>query len=278
MNIEQLIRELERIKQLISTWKSEVGVPEIERGIVLDKFKQLYEEIRLGVEQADRIEPVVKPVVGEQPEPVSLEPVPSVETVPEPVFVIPPITEPHQPTPTTPLYAQSNVDQKLFNDEQVVRPRTDKQVILSLYGETAPASHSPQPVSTYQQVSDQQLSPFTSDVTSAKKVVGEVLTNGHGVPMNEALGKQTAHTDVASKLHAQSVVNDLRQSIGINDRFMLIRNLFNGNSEAYNTAINELNAFADLDNALLYMQENYQWDPDSEGVRLLVDLLERKLG
>lgn len=40
----------------------------------------------------------------------------------------------------------------------------------------------------------------------------------------------------------------------------------------------QLNAFTDLNDALLYIQENYQWDPDSEGVRLLVDLLERKLG
>ena len=28
---------------------------------------------------------------------------------------------------------------------------------------------------------------------------------------------------------------------------------------------------------VLYMQENFEWDPDSEGVQLLVDLLERKL-
>ena len=42
--------------------------------------------------------------------------------------------------------------------------------------------------------------------------------------------------------------------------------------------IAQLNAFTDLNDALLYIQENYQWDPDSEGVRLLVDLLERKLG
>ena len=38
-----------------------------------------------------------------------------------------------------------------------------------------------------------------------------------------------------------------------------------------------LDSFTDLDDALLYMQENFEWDPDSEGVQLLVDLLERKL-
>ena len=92
------------------------------------------------------------------------------------------------------------------------------------------------------------------------------------------LGKQTAHADVASKLQSQSISGDLRQCIGINDRFMLIRSLFNGNADQYAAAIAQLNAFTDLNDALLYIQENYQWDPDSEGVRLLVDLLERKLG
>ena len=46
---------------------------------------------------------------------------------------------------------------------------------------------------------------------------------------------------------------------------------------AYSATIERLDSFTDLDDALLYMQENFEWDPDSEGVQLLVDLLERKL-
>ncbi|MFQ8826456.1 MAG: hypothetical protein ACLR76_02200 [Alistipes sp.] len=58
---------------------------------------------------------------------------------------------------------------------------------------------------------------------------------------------------------------------------MLIRNLFGGDAAAYSAAIERLDGFTDLDDALLYMQENFEWDPDCEGVQLLVDLLERKL-
>ena len=57
---------------------------------------------------------------------------------------------------------------------------------------------------------------------------------------------------------------------------MLIRNLFGGDVAAYSATIERLDSFTDLDDALLYMQENFEWDPDSEGVQLLVDLLERK--
>ena len=70
----------------------------------------------------------------------------------------------------------------------------------------------------------------------------------------------------------------LRQHIGINDRFMIIRNLFGGSSEAFDTTMAQLNTFTDLDDALLYIQDHYNWNPDDDSVKLIVDLLERKLG
>lgn len=217
------------------------------------------------------------------------EPVIGNEIVPETVNV-PPIVEPTAP-PVAEIETTVSVEQQLFGDEQTVRPRMDKQVILSLYGDaptqpTHPHNPTPQarsyeaphpapPVAAPEPAG--QNGP-ASDTAAHKKVLGETFANGNGVAMNEVLGKQTAHADVASKLQSQSISGDLRQCIGINDRFMLIRSLFNGNADQYAAAIAQLNAFTDLNDALLYIQENYQWDPDSEGVRLLVDLLERKLG
>ena len=103
-----------------------------------------------------------------------------------------------------------------------------------------------------------------------------LLAGSGATAMNEVLGKQTLHADVASKIQ-QGIRGELRQHIGVNDRFMLIRNLFGGDAAAYSATIERLDSFTDLDDALLYMQENFEWDPDSEGVQLLVDLLERKL-
>lgn len=114
------------------------------------------------------------------------------------------------------------------------------------------------------------------DGGTSKKVLGEVLAGSGATAMNEVLGKQTLHADVASKIQ-QGIRGELRQHIGVNDRFMLIRNLFGGDAAAYSATIERLDSFTDLDDALLYMQENFEWDPDSEGVQLLVDLLERKL-
>ena len=42
-------------------------------------------------------------------------------------------------------------------------------------------------------------------------------------------------------------------------------------------AVDRLNAFGDLDECMIYITENFDWNPNSDGAKLLVDLLERKL-
>ena len=107
-----------------------------------------------------------------------------------------------------------------------------------------------------------------------KKVLGEALA-APTKAVNEVLGQKTHHTDVAFKLRS-SKVSDLRHSIGINDRFLLIRDLFNGDTKLYEQTISDLEQFTHLDDAMIYIQEHFDWDPNSDGVMLLVELLECK--
>ena len=85
-----------------------------------------------------------------------------------------------------------------------------------------------------------------------------------------------APRDRASELRRREPVTDLRRAIGINDKFLLIRDLFGGDGEAYEKAIGVLNDCADFDDCMIYIAENYAWNPNSDGVKLLMDLLERK--
>ena len=85
-----------------------------------------------------------------------------------------------------------------------------------------------------------------------------------------------APRDRASELRRSEPVTDLRKAIGINDKFLLIRDLFGGDGEAYEQAIGTLNDCADFDDCMIYIAENYAWNPNSDGVKLLMDLLERK--
>ncbi|MBO5805791.1 MAG: hypothetical protein J6R10_02905 [Tidjanibacter sp.] len=80
--------------------------------------------------------------------------------------------------------------------------------------------------------------------------------------------------DVAT---AASASMSLRQSIGINDKFILLRDLFAGDNDYYESSIDKLDEFDNLDEAMLYIYDNFRWSPNSEGARLLMELLARKL-
>ena len=63
--------------------------------------------------------------------------------------------------------------------------------------------------------------------------------------------------------------------IGLNDQFLFIREIFNGDSDLYNTAVNRLN------NAKTFTEANeiifdYIDDVEDEAYKTLVDLVKRK--
>ena len=72
-------------------------------------------------------------------------------------------------------------------------------------------------------------------------------------------------------------ITDIRKAIGLNDKFLMIRDLFGGDVNLYEDTINHLNEYDDLDECMIFIVENFRWNPDSEGAKLLVSLLERKL-
>ncbi|WP_308659274.1 hypothetical protein [uncultured Alistipes sp.] len=82
--------------------------------------------------------------------------------------------------------------------------------------------------------------------------------------------------DMASEIARSEPVTDLRRAIGINDRFLMIRDLFGGDADAYEQAITELDGFHDLDECMIYIAENFAWNSSSDGARFLMELLERK--
>ena len=72
-------------------------------------------------------------------------------------------------------------------------------------------------------------------------------------------------------------IKSLRQAIGLNDKFLMIRDLFNGDADRYEATIDTLDEFDDLDECIIYIVENFRWNPDLEAAKLLVSLIERKL-
>ncbi len=95
------------------------------------------------------------------------------------------------------------------------------------------------------------------------------------------LGDKLEHTEdhsLAARLQRKPV-SDLMTAIGINDKFLLLNELFNGSMEKYNKSIRALNSFSTLLGARTYMSElqiEFQWDCESEAYKKLNDLIERR--
>lgn len=112
----------------------------------------------------------------------------------------------------------------------------------------------------------------------------EVLQEDFAAPAGAVLGEVINHDvqTLADTIAAPGFgrygepISDLRQAIGINDKFLMIRDLFGGDSALFETTIAALNAQPGLDDCMIYIAEHFAWNPDSESARLMMELLERK--
>ena len=72
-------------------------------------------------------------------------------------------------------------------------------------------------------------------------------------------------------------VTDLNRAIGINDRFYYIRELFNGQEDAFRHTIDKLNSAGSKEEATTILSEAVKDLADSEPAHQLIELVERKL-
>ena len=83
---------------------------------------------------------------------------------------------------------------------------------------------------------------------------------------------------LAARLN-RTPISDIRMALGINDKVMIINELFKGSVDRYNKSIDALNDFPTLSGARVYMSElqiELQWDIESQAYKMLNDLVERR--
>lgn len=92
---------------------------------------------------------------------------------------------------------------------------------------------------------------------------------------NEIMAEHHQKMDMQTKLQNKPI-HDLTKAIGINDKFLFIKELFNNDSERYNQTLKHLNQLTDLNDAIIYLQENFEWDATNEVAINFIDLVRRK--
>jgi hypothetical protein len=169
------------------------------------------------------------------------------------------------------------------------RAPVDRNIIRSLYGDEAKVSEASEREDEIEEPKDPESETEPSKSTESDSpqpdshisapppqgaIIGEVINAGVrtlGEKLNDA-----SKSDMASKI-AKQKTGDLRHAIGLNDKFVMLRDMFEGDEAAFDSAIARLEQFSDLDDAVIYIHDTYQWRGDSQGVKLLMELLIRKL-
>lgn len=206
-------------------------------------------------------------------------------------------------------------EQSLFGDDEVVLPRSSRRrVLMSLYDDEMPTviteradERKPEPKTN--PAPEMASEPVSEVVAAAAEKAAETGgpennepenleakdNNASGDEMPEPVAmpaiddemvlgdvlRADVHTLGESIARAKDIseaapVASLRAAIGINDRFLLIRDLFGGDAAAYEKAIVAIDSFDNLDDCMVHIVENYSWRSTSDGAKLIMNLIQRK--
>jgi hypothetical protein len=272
---------MESIKDKLGMVAGLAGGSELERDLALQLLREVYAELKFGASPA-AAETVDEPAMEgedcgapEQEDIETKEPaVEAKETEPEeiePEEIEPKEIEPEEPAdavgeapqiPIIPRPVAPNVIRSLYGTETEIEPETEPipEPQPETEHETEELQPKPEPVS----VPDEKPRTTLGDAMTARhRTLGETLRKGEP--------DLSAHTAAAER-------SGLKRSIGLNDRFLVIRDMFDGDAAAFDAAIDRLDGFTDLDEAVIWLRGNFDRSADNKGMQLLVTLIERKLG
>lgn len=274
-----------------------------ENTIVVETFKEeqtiIVEPAPIEVEMPREEAPVVIPEPEPEPEPVVVP-----EPEPAPIPVEQPIEKPaekpiEKPIDEKPAKKAAREMNSLFNMDEVRRqPRSKHQRMMSIYNNSEPKQEKVVDISKIfnididepaevapvevkpaaKPVAEPVAKPKPVEIPVAKPIVEEKpQTLADAIPAPQTLADVIAAPTALAEEINNARVRSLRDGIGLNDKFLMIRDLFDGNGEAYEEAINALDELETLDDCMIHIIENYAWNPDSEGSKFIMQLLERKL-
>ena len=244
----QIVEESERVGALA----------DIERDILLAELREAYTELKFGEERSEEI--------GE-----------SSEEIAEPIAEEPAVAE----LPITPIDEDEDNDEPEVEVELIFEEEDECPFEMPTEEEPAEEEVTEEEVTEEEPaVAELPIAPNTPTTPTSKRSALLSLYEDNPTPV---LGEQfhetpsVADTIACPKGVAESTpVASLREAIGLADKFMLIRELFGGDAEAYDKAISELDEQPSFDDCIIYIAEHYTWSPNAESTKMVMELLQRK--
>jgi hypothetical protein len=108
-------------------------------------------------------------------------------------------------------------------------------------------------------------------------ILAEKISAADSLPINETLAQQKTGGDLSSKLQAAPLTS-IVSGIGLNDKFLYIRELFKGDNALYSSAVQHLDMADSLEDALDFINSHFDWDEKNETAQNFIALVHRRHG
>ena len=275
-NIEQLLAEFSEQFTRTKNYKS---IPQIELDLMMTTIRDLYEQLYALNKTNPLIDKKVSVAeIAEEKNVVAEVAAPVVEIISTPIIVeaervevvIPHVTEmsivPEISMEATPIV-------ETIKTIEEVKPKQAEKIIQVPVHQEEQIAVSMQRETVFQEKAKVQ----TKSVAS---LFDDVPTIGDHYTEQQSLHHKIGNTKterLSDKF--QQPVGDLKRSIGINEKFSFMNELFAGNQQQYNQSIEVLNNFPNFDEANAHLQElasTMKWNASSEIFDELKELVKRR--
>jgi hypothetical protein len=116
--------------------------------------------------------------------------------------------------------------------------------------------------------------PPQSTIKKGGKVLGEELV-GNKKSLFDLLGENKDSNDLASQLKSGKL-EDINKGIPLNDKIWFTKELFGGDSHRYQSCITKLNSLKSIEEALDYLNLQFEWDIESKSVQKFLRIVNRR--
>ncbi len=286
-------KDLSELKELAEELIQSECLSKIEIEIAVSKAKLVFQELELLKETASKENIELK----KQPKPIKITEEKTVSTITEPEVVEPIQVSDNGNTKGPETYLeevdvheteQENV--KEVDDElqdELIEAREEKEIIReevvnTVESEITIKEHQETPqdeINLDEDLNEQSFQLETnpeediniedSEEEEPAIVIGETFSKGKS--LNDALSE----SQTIDQKFASSPISKLEPAIGLNDRFLFIRELFDGNSDNFSKAVNDLDNFNNLKEAVDYLSTNYKWKKTETSLKF-VELVKRR--
>lgn len=254
-SIEAIYFQLNEALQNVGEWGAESQLHAIDIDITLEKLRNVYDTM-----SSLKQELLITPNNTSSASSEKKDNTPTIVTKNEDIK--PPITELEDKTIIVTASESADIATDQPGAEESIQFDVDeKEPNIEPEPEPSPKPTAPKPTTSSNSFEESSIS-------------GKY--NKNRPTLHEELSTQVSSEDLANQLKNRPITN-LSSAIGLNEKFEFIHNLFNGDKDKYEEAIEKLNTTTSFNEAYNYLSSTLNWDMSEALPQRVLELIRRKL-